>query len=265
MPQQKMMKTQEIIVPNEQVRKVYDPKPLEELTSSVKAFGILQPLLVMSTGQLLAGHRRLLAAKAAGLETVPVIVTDRLLSDSEIRLIQLTENMHRADLSGYEKWLACTEIMCMNPTWQMRELAQNLTLDASMITRLLSPSKCIVAAQDALRDGKVGISDCYAISKLPESEQSGLLALKLSGASRDTIEQAGRKKRAVTTSGGVKLSRIRAVLPSGVSIVASGEALSLDDLIESLGEAQKEAKKARDQGLDAKTFSAVMRDKAKKG
>jgi ParB family chromosome partitioning protein len=49
-----------------------------------------------------------------------------------------------------------------------------------------------------------------------------------------------------------------------VCIVASGNGLSLDDLIESLGEAQKEAKKARDQGLDAKTFQAVLRDKSKK-
>ena len=40
--------------------------------------------------------------------------------------------------------------------------------------------------------------------------------------------------------------------------------MSLDDLIESLGEAQKEAKKAREQGLDAKTFQAVMKEKSKK-
>jgi len=132
-----------------------------------------------------------------------------------------------------------------------------------MVTRLLSPSKCIEAAQAALCEGKIGISDCYAISKLPADEQAGLLAKKLSGASRDAIEQAGRKQR--TAPAAVKVTRIKAVLPSGVSIVASGEGLSLDDLIESLGEAQREAKKAREQGLDAKTFSAVLRDKARKG
>jgi len=61
----------------------------------------------------------------------------------------------------------------------------------------------------------------------------------------------------------VRVKRIACPLPSGVSIVVSGEELSLDDLIEALGEAQKEAKKAREQGLDAKTFRAVMKDKAK--
>ena len=90
--QVKQMKTQDIII-KEQVRKDYDSKEQAELNASVKTYGILQALLVMITGVLLAGHRRLIAAKAAGLETVPVIVTDRLLSDSEIRLIQLTENL----------------------------------------------------------------------------------------------------------------------------------------------------------------------------
>ena len=95
--QVKQMKPQDIVV-NPQVRKASDPKAQEELNASVKALGILQALLVMASGVLLAGHRRLIAALAAGLETVPVIVTDRLLSDSEIRVIQLTENMHRANL-----------------------------------------------------------------------------------------------------------------------------------------------------------------------
>lgn len=61
------------------------------------------------------------------------------------------------------------------------------------------------------------------------------------------------------------MKRIACPLPSGVGIVFTGEELSLDDLIEALGVAQKEAKKAREDGLDAKTFSAVMKDKARKG
>ena len=48
-------------------------------------------------------------------------------------------------------------------------------------------------------------------------------------------------------------------------MIVSGDEISLDEMIESLAEAGKEAKKARDQGLDARTFSAVMRDRAKAG
>lgn len=245
-----------------QPRQHYTEADDRQLGESMKAHGQLQPVGSKPDGTLLWGHRRLRAALLAGLKDLQVIITDRQLTDTEIRLIQLSENMHRSDLTAHEKWLACAELMCMNPKWQLKDLAEHLHLDPSMLTRLLSPSKCIEPAQAALRDGKIGISDCYAISKVPEGEQAALLAMKLSGASRDAIEQAGRTSRTRNVPA-VKLSRVKCALSSGVVIVASGEALSLDDLIEALGEAQKEARKAREQGLDAKTFQAVLRDRAK--
>ena len=69
--------------------------------------------------------------------------------------------------------------MACNPTWQHKDLAQALNLDPSMVTRLLSPLKCIEGVAGALKEEKVGISDCYAASKLPPEEQAGLLSLKL--------------------------------------------------------------------------------------
>ncbi|WP_020472331.1 ParB/RepB/Spo0J family partition protein [Zavarzinella formosa] len=260
--QQKTAKIQDIIV-EEQVRKDLDPGRMAELTASVKTYGILQPLLVTPAGRLLAGHRRLLAAKAAGLETAPVIVTDRLLSDSEIRLIQLTENMQREDLSGHEKWLACSELMTMNPQWSLKNLAECMHIDASMVTRILSPSKCVAAWREALRLGKVSISDCYAASKLDENDQAGLLELKLSGASRDRLEEAGRQKRVAAPA--VRISRVKCLLPSGVQVVVSGDGVSLDESIDALNEAVREMRRARELGFTAKTFSAAMKDKAAKG
>ena len=210
---------------------------------------------------LLWGERRFRAATLVGLKELSVIVTDRPMSETEIRLIQLTENMHRADLSGYEKWLGCAELMCCNPAWSMKDLAEALHLDPSMVTRLLSPSKCVAAWQEALKHGKVGISDCYAASKLQESEQAGLLALKLSGASRDQIEATGRKKRTVEST--VKVSRVRCPLACGATVVVSGPEMSLDGLIEALGQALDAAKKASKEGIDVKTLARVMADKAK--
>ena len=64
--QMKQMKPQDIVV-NAQVRKASDPKEQEKLNASVKAWGILESLLVMPSGVLLAGHRRLIAALAAGV------------------------------------------------------------------------------------------------------------------------------------------------------------------------------------------------------
>lgn len=248
---------------NPQVRKQFDEADLLRLGESLKVKQ-LQPVLCQPDGTIIAGERRLRAATLVGMTHLEVKIADEQLSDGQIRIWQLIENLHREDLTGYEKWLGCAELMSLNPAWQLADLAEHLCLDASMITRLLSPSKTIPAWQEALAAGMVGISDCYCASKLPEKEQAGLLAMKLSGASRDDIEAAGRKARNGHAAV-VRTNRIKCQLSSGINIVASGRKLSLDDLIEALGEAGKEARRARDQGLDAKTFQAVLRDKAKAG
>ena len=165
-----------------QPRKSFDEESLRALGESMKSVGQLQPVGAKPDGMLLWGGRRIRAAELVGIKELSVIVTEKPLSDSEIRIIQITENHHRADLSGYERWVACIELMSMNPHWQMKNLAENLKLDPSMVTRLLSPSKCIVPVQEALKSGRLGISDCYAISKLAESEQAAILARKLDGA-----------------------------------------------------------------------------------
>jgi len=244
-----------------QPRKSFNEAELRALGESMKSVVQLQPVVAKPDGTLLCGERRYRAAKLVGMTELSVIIAEKPLSDSEIRIIQLTENIHRADLSGYEKWLVCAELMGMNTDWQLKDLAQNLHLDPSMVTRLLSPSKCIGDVQDALKENKLGISDCYAISRLPEHDQAGLLALKLSGATRDQIEHKCRKKRNGTPA--VRVSRIKCPLPSGSVIQVSGESISLDDMIEAIVELLKEAKKASEQGLDVRTFQAVMRDKAR--
>jgi ParB/RepB/Spo0J family partition protein len=266
MPQQVIDKPRSVLKPDpDNPRKQADPEYIGRLAADIKLRGVVVPLLIRPDDVIIDGWCRWLAALPAGLDTLPCIVTAQQLTPGGVLAMQLATVMHRADISGGEKWQACERLRALNPAWQQKDIASALSLSESMIVRLLSPGRCIAAAQEALLAGRIGISDCYAISKLPEDQQAGLLALKLSGASRDAIEQAGRKRRNGSTAAAVRLSRIKAVLPSGVSIVASGEALSLDDLIESLGEAQKEARRAREQGLDAKTFSAVMRDKARKG
>jgi ParB family transcriptional regulator, chromosome partitioning protein len=178
-----------------QPRKTFNEPELRALGESMKAHGQLQPVVATSDGLLRCGQRRLMAAGLTGIPELTVIISDKPLSDSEVKIIQLVENMHRADLSGWDKYVGCAEWMSMNPSAQLKDLAEALKLEPSMVTRLMSPSKCIPAWLEALKMGKVGISDCYAASRLPESEQSGLLAMKLSGASRDALEAVGRRKR----------------------------------------------------------------------
>lgn len=86
-----------------QPRSIFDPARLEELANSIETHGIIQPLLVRRQGssyELIAGERRLRAAKLAGLSEVPAIIQDH--ADEEILEIALIENIQREDLNPME-------------------------------------------------------------------------------------------------------------------------------------------------------------------
>ena len=95
----------EAIAPNPyQPRRDFDPQPLAELADSIRRHGILQPLTVRQTAEgweLVAGERRLRAARLAGLETVPCIRVQA--GEQESALLALIENIQRKDLHYFEE------------------------------------------------------------------------------------------------------------------------------------------------------------------
>lgn len=246
-----------------QPRKQFDEAALRELGESLKVRQ-LQPVVARPDGGLLAGQRRLRAAMLVGLPELLAVISDDPLSETQIRILQISENVHRADLTDFEKFQACQELLRLNPGWTNKDLAAHLRLSESTVTKYLAPGRAIPQVRHALEAGQVGITTVYEIAKAAPEGQAELLQLSLAGASRDGLADRVRKQKS-QTSQQVRIRRIVLPLPSGASITVAGADLSLDDLIEALGESQKEARKAREQGLDAKTFSAVMKDKAKKG
>jgi ParB family chromosome partitioning protein len=95
----------DLIVPNpDQPRTHFDPESLRELADSIREHGILQPLVVSrepsGVYRLIAGERRLQAARLAGRRTVPVVV--REAADRELLELALVENLQRADLNPIE-------------------------------------------------------------------------------------------------------------------------------------------------------------------
>jgi len=242
-----------------------DPEATKLQGQDMLANGQIQPVGVTEDGRMIFGHGRYLAAKSAGMKTLETKVYPSSLTETQFRLIRAAENLHRKELRGYQKSLLCADLMCANPGWQMKDLAEALHLSPSMATRLLSPSKCIQEWQDALKEDKVGISDVYAASKLPQEKQAGLLALKLSGATRDQIEQAGRKSRNGRKTEHVRQARVVCPLSTGARIVVTGPEMDLDGLIEALQSALDAARRANKDSLDVKTFERVQRDKAKAG
>lgn len=102
-----------LIVPNPyQPRKEFSDEKLTELSESIKVHGIIQPLLVREMNgqyQLIAGERRLRAAKLAGLSEVPVVIKD--LTDQSMMEIALVENIQRENLNPIEEAEAYRRLM----------------------------------------------------------------------------------------------------------------------------------------------------------
>ena len=105
----------EDIAPNPvQPRKLFDEKALEELSQSIRSYGILNPLTVRCRGgkyELVAGERRLRAAKLAGLQEVPCILLDVNMEDAS--LIALIENLQRRDLDFIEEAVGLSRLIGM--------------------------------------------------------------------------------------------------------------------------------------------------------
>ena len=98
-----------------QPRRFFDPQKLEELSISIKEFGILEPLIVLRKPdgifELIAGERRYRSAGLAGLEEVPVVIKE--FDDDTVKLVQLIENLQREDLNAYEETIGILDLLTL--------------------------------------------------------------------------------------------------------------------------------------------------------
>ncbi len=235
---------------------------LRHLGEDMRQNGQLSAIGVLPDLTVIFGFRRAQAALLVLLEMVDVKIYDQPLGKLELQRLNFSENIHRLNLSNFEKWKACEEMRRECPSWTAKDLAEYLNLDPSAVTKLLSPSKCIPAWQEALKAGTVGISDCYHASQASPEEQLELLKLKLSGVSRDTLSRAVKRSKPAPRQAAVRSSRISIPLPSGSRVVISGKAVSLSEVVDTLAECLEAARKGVRDRLDAKTWQNVMRDKS---
>lgn len=228
----------------------------------------VNPIICLPDLEVVDGNRRLAGVLlVAGPEAeVPVCVTDERLDDSAKLEIMLQSAIHTRGLSAYEEYVGACQWMKRNTGGTAEQLGERIGRKPSMMSRLLSLSRCIPAVKEAAASEHIGLTEWYELSKCPEQQQQELLAARLSGqvSSRDQLAQAARKSRSRSVPA-VKMSRVNFVLPaSGVRIVVSGAGQTLDDLHESLSESLREVRKARDQAMDIRAFQAVMASKNKK-
>ena len=183
-----------LVEPNRnQPRKMFDKDSLDELTKSVKQYGVLQPIIVKKTGnryEIVAGERRWRAAQAAGLSEVPVVVRD--YDDQKAKEIAIIENIQRTDLNPIEEALAYKSLIEEYNLTQ-EELSDKVSKNRSTITNSLRLLKLSKNIQQYMIDGKISSGHARALLSLEDEGKRELLALdimKRSLSVRDTEKAA---------------------------------------------------------------------------
>lgn len=181
---------------SDQPRKTFEGEGLAQLADSIKAHGILQPILVRPSGsgyyQIIAGERRFRAAKMAGLSEVPVLVTEA--DDETTAQIALIENVQRENLNPLEEAMAYKDLS-ENYGFTQEKLSEKIGKSRSAIAnamRLLDLPDEVLAM---LRDSKISAGHARALLGLKDENDVIFLARKIEsdGLSVRAVENAVKK------------------------------------------------------------------------
>jgi ParB family chromosome partitioning protein len=169
------------VAPNpRQPRTVFEDESLDALALSIQEVGVLQPIVVRKTGtggfELIAGERRLRAAKKAGLATIPAVIRDS--DDAESLREALIENIHREDLNAIELAEAFRELL-EELGLKQETLAERLGMSRSHIANTIRLLALPADVQSLLAQGKIQAGHGRALLSLADAEAQGTLAVRI--------------------------------------------------------------------------------------
>ena len=168
------------IIPNRfQPRLTFDEKSLNELASSIKEHGIIQPLVLRRLGdkyEIIAGERRYKAAQLAGLTEVPAIISN--IDDNKSAEIALVENVQRRNLNSLEEAKSYKKILDKEGLTQ-DELAKKIGVSQSAIANKLRLLNLTSEAQDALMNDKISERHARSLLSVTDPEKQKALLNKV--------------------------------------------------------------------------------------
>jgi len=161
-----------------QPRTIFEPAKLEELAASIRANGVIQPIVVRKLGegfQIVAGERRWRASKLAGLAEVPVVVQD--VADPQMLELALIENIQREDLNPMETAQAYDRLS-KELGFSHEEIGRRTGKDRTSIANTIRLLKLPKEIQLLLAEHRLSMGHARAILGLHEADQQILLAEK---------------------------------------------------------------------------------------
>lgn len=153
-----------------QPRTIFDDDRIEELSQTIKTHGVIQPIVVRKRNdgyELIAGERRLRAARHLGMDTIPAII--REMNDTQAASVSLIENLQREGLTSIEEAIAYHQLLELHGLTQ-ESLAQRLGKGQSTIANKLRLLHLPEEVQEALRARKISERHARALLSLPTSE-----------------------------------------------------------------------------------------------
>jgi ParB family chromosome partitioning protein len=166
-----------------QPRKQFDAQALDDLRQSIARHGVLQPIVVRRAGQryeIISGERRWRASRAAGLQTIPVVVRDRV-SDQQMLELALVENLQRQDLNPIERALG------------FKAMVDQLALTQDQVAERVGLKRSTVANHLRLLELPRKVQEAVAADLLQMGHAKALLGLVEERAILALMEQTVRK------------------------------------------------------------------------
>lgn len=188
------LKLNEIEPNKEQARKIFDEEAIEELASSIKEYGVIQPIIVTKKDnfyEIIAGERRWRASKKAGLEEIPVIIREN--DDKKNREIALIENIQREDLNPIEKARGIKLLMDQYNLTQA-QVAEVIGKGRSTITNTLRILNLDPRVIDLALQGKLTEGHCKALLGFENQDKQYDMALYMIE-SGDSVREAEKKTK----------------------------------------------------------------------
>lgn len=160
----------------DQPRKSFDREALEQLSDSIKKFGVLQPIVVKKVDEhyeIVAGERRWRAARMAGLKEIPAVIQN--FTEREVMEISLIENIQRENLNPVEEAKAFNKLITEYSLTQ-DELAERVSKSRTAITNSMRLLKLCEPVQNMLAEGKITAGHARALLSIEDPAMQKKLA-----------------------------------------------------------------------------------------